>query len=139
MLDLRKGKVLHRVLANETAPISHRTHGAGLTPDEKELWISDQEGKKLFVFDATRMPPHQTASVDLSEGGHGWISFSLDGRYAWCHTPDVIDVKTRKVVATLRDDSGKPVSGSKFLEVQFRNGKLVQMGDQFGLGRLHAQ
>ena len=33
------------------------THGAGLTPDETELWISDQKGKKLFIFDATKMPP----------------------------------------------------------------------------------
>ena len=135
VLDLRNGKVLHRVLANEASPIPHRTHGAGLTPDEKELWISDQDGKKLFLFDATRMPPRPIGSVNLSVGGHGWISFSRDGRHAWCHTSDVIDVASRKVVATLRDETGQAVSGSKFLEIHFRNGKVVWVGDQFGLGR----
>jgi hypothetical protein len=35
------------------------THGVALTPDESELWISDQVGKKLFIFDATKMPPGQ--------------------------------------------------------------------------------
>jgi len=138
VLDLQTGKVPHRVFAGD-APIPHRTHGAALTPDEKELWISDQDGKKLFVFDSTRMPPRQKGHVDLSAGGHGWVTFSMDGQYAWCHTPDVFDARTRKPVATLKDESGQPVSGSKFIEVHFRNGKVVTMGDQFGLGRLHAK
>jgi DNA-binding beta-propeller fold protein YncE len=138
LVDLNTGKAIHRVLAGDS-PIAHRTHGVGLTPDEKELWISDQDGKKLFTFDATQMPPTASGHIDLSEPGHGWISFSLDGHYAWCHTPDVIDVKTRKIVATLKDETGKPVCGSKFIEVHFRDGKVVAMGDQFGLGRLHAK
>jgi len=135
-LDLETGHVTHRVFATDS-PIPHRTHGAGLTPDEKELWISDQEGNKLFIFDAAQTPPKEKARVELSTGGHGWICFSLDGRYAWCHTPDVIDVKTRRVVATLKDETGAAISGSKFLEVHLRNGKVVAMGDQFGLGRVH--
>jgi hypothetical protein len=135
-LDLESGKVLHRVFASASKqPIAHRTHGAGLTPDEKELWISDQDGKKLFIFDPSARPPRETGHIDLSAGGHGWITFSLDGRYAWCHTPDVIDVRTRQIVATLKDETGTPISGSKFIEIHFRNGKVVAMGDQFGLGR----
>ena len=134
--DLESGKVLHRVLAGDT-PLARRTHGAGLTPDEKELWISDQYGKKLFVFDATAMPPTAKGSVDLSAGGHGWVTFSLDGRFAWCHTPDVIDAKTKKIVATLKDEKGKPISSSKFVEVHLRDGKVVRVGDQFGVGRAH--
>jgi hypothetical protein len=134
VLNLESGKVLHRVFASES-PIPHRTHGAGLTPDEKELWISDQDGKKLFVFSTASMPPKEVGHVELSAGGHGWISFSLDGRYAWCHTSDVIEPRTRQIVATLKDEHGTPVSGSKFLEIHFRDGKVVAMGDQFGLGR----
>jgi hypothetical protein len=134
--DLQTGKVLHRVFAGEQ-PITHRTHGAALTPDETELWISDQEGKKLFYFDATQMPPKQKGFVDLTAGGHGWVAFSLDGRFAWCHTPDVIDVRTKKIVATLKDENGQPTEGSKFIEVHFRDGKVLRVGDQFGLGRAH--
>jgi hypothetical protein len=136
VVDLTTGRVPHRILAGDEA-IPHRTHGAGLTPDETELWISDQEGQKLFVFDATQMPPKPKGQVGLTAGGHGWVSFSVDGRYAWCHTSDVIDVRTKKIVATLKDDTGQPVCGSKFIEVHFRDGKVVRMGDQFGLGRAH--
>ena len=136
VVDVRNGEVLHRVLASDE-PIPHRTHGAALTPDETELWISDQEGKKLFIFDAMQTPPKETGHVELTQGGHGWVTFSLDGRFAWCHTPDVIDARTRKIVATLKDEIGKPVCGSKFIEVHFRDSKVVEMGDQFGLGRAH--
>ncbi len=134
VVDLEKGKHLHRVFAGEEK-IPHRTHGAGLTPDETELWISDQRGKKLFIFDATKMPPEPKGHVELSQGGHGWVCFSLDGKYAWSHAPNVFDVKTKKLVATLKDEHGTPVSGSKFIEVHFRDGKVVQMSNEFGLGR----
>jgi hypothetical protein len=134
VVNLQTGQILHRVFAGDE-PIPHRTHGAGLTPDETELWISDQEGRKLFIFDATKMPPEPKSHVDLSDGGHGWVCFSLDGRYAWCHTPDVFDVKTKQLAATLKDETGKPVGSSKFLEIHFRDGKVVEMGNEFGLGR----
>jgi len=134
VVDLKLGKGIHRVMAG-TTPIGHRTHGVALTPDEKELWISDQDGKKLFVFDATKMPPAAKGSVELSEGGHGWVNFSLDGKYAWCHTPDVFDAHTKKQVATLLDENGKRVGSSKLIEVHIRNGKVVRMSSEFGLGR----
>jgi DNA-binding beta-propeller fold protein YncE len=134
VVNLQTGEVLHRVFpAGERIP--NRTHGAGLTPDETELWISDQVGKKLFIFDATKMPPTPKGHVELSQGGHGWVCFSLDGKYAWSHTPDVFDPKTKKLVATLKDENGTPVSSSKFIEVHVRDGKVVQMGHEFGLGR----
>jgi hypothetical protein len=135
IVNLETGKVLHRVLANPSNPIPNRTHGVGLTPDEKELWISDQVGKKLFWFDATKMPPVQMGELPLSQGGHGWITFSMDGQYAWSHAPDIYDARTKKLVTSLTDEHGKPLSGSKFIEVHFRGGKVVAMSNEFGLGR----
>lgn len=134
VVDLQQGRPIHRVLAGDT-PIEHRTHGVALTPDGRELWISDQDGKKLFYFDATQSPPVAKGHVDLSVTGHGWVNFSLDGRYAWCHTPDVFDAKTKQHIATLRDENGKPVGSSKLIEVQFRGGKVVRISSEFGLGR----
>jgi DNA-binding beta-propeller fold protein YncE len=134
VVNLAAGKPVHRVLAGD-APIEHRTHGVALTPDESELWISDQVGKKLFIFDATKMPPAPKGSVGLSIGGHGWVNFSLDGAYAWCHTPDIFDARTKKQIATLKDENGKPFGSSKLIEVQMRNGKVVRVGSEFGIGR----
>ncbi len=134
VVNLQTGEVPHRVFAG-SEPIAHRTHGAALTPDETELWISDQDGKKLFVFDATQMPPKPKAEVPLSMGGHGWVSFSLDGRFAWTHTPDVIDAHTKQVVATLKDEAGHLVASSKFIEIVFDGDKVTRVGCEFGVGR----
>ena len=67
--------------------------------------------------------------------GHAWVNFSLDGRFAWNHTPDVFDARTKRHVATLRDENGKRVGSSKRIEVQFRDGKVAGMGSGSGLGR----
>lgn len=135
MLDLETGKVVTRIYAGKEK-IPHRTHGAALTPDETELWISDQQGQTLFVYDNTKIPPTPKAEVTgLSIKGHGWVTFSLDGKYAYSHAPEVFDAKTKKLVTVLKDENGVPVSGSKFFEVHFRDGKVVEMGSEFGVGR----
>lgn len=140
VVRLADGSVPHRVYAEfEGKRIRHRTHGAGMTPDEKELWISDQAGQKLFTFDMTKMPPVQTGHVELSMGGHGWVCFSLDGRYAYSHAPDIFDVKTKKQIGTFKDENGKPFGSSKFIEVHMRDGKVVRMGSEFGLGRTQSK
>jgi DNA-binding beta-propeller fold protein YncE len=135
--DLTTGKVLTRVLAGDS-PMRRRTHGAGLTPDEKELWISDQAANAVYVFDNTVWPPKQSAKITVKKGGHGWVAFSLDGRYAYTASTEVIDVKQHKPVAIFKDENGKPVCSSKFVEVQFKDGTVSRVGDQFGVGRVQA-
>jgi len=137
VVDLEAGKHLHRVYAGAPQLIHARTHGAGLTPDESELWISDQDGRRLFIFDATKMPPAPKGHVTLSQGGHGWVTFSLDGRFAYSHAPEIYDVATKRIVGTFKDEQGTPISGSKFIEVHFRAGKVIETGNEFGLGRKH--
>ena len=66
----------------------------------------------------------------------GWITFSIDGKLAWPSTGEVIDVKTRKIVATLKDEKGGEVHSEKLLEVDFRGSVPVRAGDQFGVGQV---
>jgi DNA-binding beta-propeller fold protein YncE len=138
VVDLKSAKPIHRVFATNPdtrRTINHRTHGAGMTPDETQLWISDQIGKRIYTFDMTVMPPAQTGYMDLSMGGHGWVCFSLDGKYGYTHTPDIFDAKTHKLVASLKDENGKPFASSKFIEVHMDGNKVVKIGSEFGLGR----
>jgi hypothetical protein len=81
------------------------------------------------------MPPRQVESLAVRDEP-GWVTFSLDGRYAYPSTGDVIDTKTRKVVAELTDERGTAVQSEKLLEIDFRDGRPVRTGDQFGLGRV---
>jgi len=68
--------------------------------------------------------------------GHRGITFSIDGQYAWPDTGDVIDAKTKKIVATLKDADGKRVVNSKFIEVQFKGNDAIRIGHQLGVGRV---
>jgi DNA-binding beta-propeller fold protein YncE len=110
------------------------SHGIGLTPDEKEVWIADAFNSRVHVFDNTQTPPKQTASIALREQP-GWVTFSLDGRYAYPSTGEVIDTKTKKILVALTDEKGRQVHSEKMVEIVFRDGKPVRTGDQFGVGR----
>jgi DNA-binding beta-propeller fold protein YncE len=141
--DLKTGKMLHRVEIRgfSRGPVKRHgcpSHGIGLTPDERELWVCDAHNQRVHVFDATVMPPRQIASLPVRDEP-GWITFSLDGRHAWPSTGDIIDVATRKTVAQLTDEEGRKVMSEKIVEIHFADGKPIRVGDQFGLGRVLPQ
>jgi hypothetical protein len=113
------------------------SHGIGLTPDEKEIWVCDAANSRLHVFDATvmpPMPPRQIAGIALRDQP-GWVTFTLDGRHALPSTGEVIDVATKKIVTALKDEMGRPVHSEKMIEIHFQDGAPIRTGDQFGLGR----
>ena len=138
--DLNTGKKLHHVEVTgfKIGPVKRHgcpSHGIGLTPDEKEVWLCDAFNKRMHIFDNTVMPPKQVASVELRDEP-GWITFSLDGKLAYPSTGEIIDIKTRKIVATLKDEKGNPVMSEKVVEIHLDGTRSVKAGDQFGIGRV---
>src|SRR5205823_10725640 len=66
--DLKTGKKLYRVEVQgfDKGPVKRHgcpSHGIGLTPDEREIWLSDGANQCVHVFDATVMPPKQVTSI----------------------------------------------------------------------------
>lgn len=138
--DLTTGKKLHRVevAGFQKGPVKRHgcpSHGIGMTPDEKEIWVCDATNQHMHVFDATVMPPKQVASLKVRDEP-GWITFSIDGKLAYPSTGDVFDVATRKIVAHLTDETGAAVASEKLLEIDWRSNELIRNGDQFGIGRV---
>jgi hypothetical protein len=138
--DLTTGKRLHRVEVQgfQQGPVKRHgcpSHGIGLTPDEKEIWLTDGANCRLHVFDATAMPPKQLQSIELRDQP-GWITFSIDGRYAYPSTGDVLETATRKIIAGLNDERGTDVQSEKLLEIDFRGDRPCRAGNQFGIGHV---
>jgi DNA-binding beta-propeller fold protein YncE len=136
--DLQTGKRLHRVEVSgfQKGPVKRHgcpSHGIALTPDESELWLADGPNSRLHVFDATVMPPKQIATIQLRDQP-GWISFGIDGRYAYPSTGEVIETKTKKIVATLEDEERRAVQSEKLLEIVFNGDRPTRVADQFGIG-----
>ncbi|HXI92767.1 MAG TPA: hypothetical protein VNO24_22415 [Blastocatellia bacterium] len=137
--DLKSGKMLHRVevAGFQKGPTKRHgcpSHGIGLTPDEKELWLADSANSSIHIFDATQTRPKQMMSIKLRDQP-GWITFSIDGRHAYPSTGEVIDTRTKRIVATLEDETGRHVQSEKLLEIVFAGGKPARAGDQFGIGQ----
>jgi DNA-binding beta-propeller fold protein YncE len=137
--DIKTGKMLHRVMVPgyDQGPVKRHgcpSHGIGLTPDERELWLADGANSRLHIFDATVMPPRKIASVGVRDQP-GWITFSLDGRFAYPSTGEVFDTRTRQILTVLNDEKTGTVQSEKVVEIVFQDGKPVRTGDQFGIGR----
>ena len=74
----------------------------------------------MLTFDDTRLEHKQIADIKLNHR-NGWISFGIDGKYAYASSGDVIDTKTKKIVASV-------VESEKLLEIQFQGDKTVRVG-----------
>lgn len=137
--DLKSGKKLSRteVEGYKKGPVKRHgcpSHGIGLTPDGRELWLCDSFNQSLHVFDVTHELPQKQASIKVHDEP-GWVTFSLDGRFALPSTGEIISVKTREPVTHLKDEKGRAVMSEKMVEIHFKDGKAAAAGDQFGVGR----
>ena len=137
--DITTGKMLARVTVEgyEQGPAKRHgcpSHGIGLTPDEREAWVCDAHNSRLHVFDITSDAPRQVASILLRDEP-GWVTFSIDGRFAYASTGEVIDPRERKILVALQDEQGRPVHSEKVVEIDFADGAPIRVGDQFGVGR----
>ena len=137
--DLKTGKMLASIAVQgwDMGPVRRHgnpSHGIGLTPDEKELWVCDGHNMRLHVFSAAA-PFQQLTTIPLKDMP-GWITFSMDGRFAYPSSGEVIDVKSRKILLNLQDEYYNNVASEKMVEIQFEGQKAVKAGDQFGIGRV---
>jgi len=110
-------------------------HGIAWTPDESEVWVNDGGMPDVHVFDMNASPPQELRLVAVSNVPH-WITFNIDGRFAYVagrkgsdDVTDVIDVPTYQRVSALGPSED-------LLEVDFADGSLVAVGNQFGIGRI---
>jgi DNA-binding beta-propeller fold protein YncE len=135
--DLATGKKLAHVEVQgwEAGPVirhGNPSHGIALTPDEKELWLADGHNMRLHVFSA--IPPYQQLTTIPLSDMPGWISFSIDGKYVYPSSGEVIEAKTRKIITKLQDEFYNSVASEKMVEIDLAGNKAIKAGNQFGIG-----
>jgi DNA-binding beta-propeller fold protein YncE len=107
-------------------PHSTPSHGINITPDQKEIWIVDGVYGYVYVFDLAPPAPKQIAAIPLfataAERPHpGWVSFGIDGRFAYPDGGAVIDTKTKTVIARI------PTT-EKLIEIDFDGTRAIAAG-----------
>jgi hypothetical protein len=131
--DVTTGRVVAMV------PFAHPPgttgHGIAWSPDERRVWADDGGLPLVHVFDMSTSPPREVEAVKVANIPH-WITFSIDGRYAYVagrkgqqDPTQVIDASTFSLVQTL-DPS------EDLLEVDKTDSDVVAVGNQFGVGRV---
>lgn len=124
-----------RVIATVRFGSGSSGHGIGWTPDEREVWVDDGAAALVHVFNMTVDPPAQTHTVSVSSPNPNWVTFSIDGRWAYVagrkgrtDPTDVIDTGTYQRVASLGPSED-------LLEVDINGSTVTSVGNQFGVGR----
>jgi DNA-binding beta-propeller fold protein YncE len=143
--DVKTGKVIQTVqvegygwsrarLTGHGCP----SHGIALSPDEKEIWLTDGANSTVHVFDNTVMPPKQVKSIKMRDEPF-WLTWSANGNWVYSSTGDIIDATTKTVVGQLKDETGREVQSEKAVEVVFNpDGHIAKTVDQFGIGQVRA-
>jgi DNA-binding beta-propeller fold protein YncE len=117
--------------ANPRPHIPHGcpSHGIALTPDEKEIWLADGIFKKIHIFSNTD-DPKEIDTIDTPAGTY-WMTFGLDGKYAYASSGDIIEVSTHKIVGQMQDEYGHTMYSEKLLDMTFDNGHAQRVSNQF--------
>jgi DNA-binding beta-propeller fold protein YncE len=127
-----------KIMADPDFPLGHGapSHGIAMSADETEIWVADGVNSSLHVFDATVTPPRFKTSVKTRVQPYT-LSFSLDDRYVFSASGDVVDAKTKKVVAVLKDEYGRDVYSEKFIQATFGDdGKMLRANQRFSKGQV---
>ena len=124
-----------------------KSHGLALRPGTNEVWFLDDEWGYLYVYDASPLPgaapkhlatvplftdvskPYYRAAKDIKGAGDGywrWLTFSIDGRWAYPANGAVVDAERRALTPMTITASEKQ------LEVGFRRGVPIVVGAQNG-------
>jgi hypothetical protein len=119
---------------------SNPSHGIGVTPDESEIWVSDDVNVAWEIWDNPgngRNPVYNPAkTIKVTPGvSSSWISMTNDGKLAFLGDGSVVDVKAHKVIGQLKDEYGNRIpTVEKDLYFTFQGGKLIETNNQFAVG-----
>ena len=139
--DLKTGKMIKRVeLPGDAWKGKGYSHGIGMTPDESEIWVADPVNSAWQVWDNPgdgRNPVYNPSKMikPTQRVVHSWVSMTNDGKLAFLADSSIVDVKTHKEIAVMKDEYGRPiVHAEKVLYMTFKDGKLLETNNQFAVG-----
>lgn len=139
--DIATGRVLRTVPVPgfnipPTYTQSAPSHGIGLSPDQRHLWLVDEPNRVVHEFDISGLPrkaPVLVGTVRVSSDP-GWLNLSRDGRYLFVGSAgNVIDTSTRRTVATMA-----ALTGSRYnIEVDWSGARVCAAYPRASLGYVH--
>ena len=136
--DLKTGRIVSAMLPQHPPGNAGLMHGIGWTPDESEAWQSSSGGDPhVYVWNmANPMAPVFKEALTLRSGrGSHWLTFSISGDYAYV-APEKYSADGTEIFDTrTHSHLGMIGSSEDMLEIDFKDGRVSAVGDQYGIGR----
>jgi hypothetical protein len=138
VVNLKTGQIITANIPNHPSGDVGLLHGIGWTPDQSEVWESSTwNDPHIYVWDTLNpMAPVLKKSLALksSRGSH-WLTFDIRGDHAYVAPNKNSDEDTEIFNARAHTAVGVIGSSEDIVEIDFLNGKISQVGDQYGIGR----
>ena len=136
--DLKTGQIITAGLPDHPSGDPGLLHGIGWTPDQTEVWESSSGNDPhvyVWAMDNPMAPAlKQTLTLKSGRGSH-WLTFDLTGDHGYVAPnknssdgTEIFDVRTH----TSRGLIG---SSEDMIVIEFADGRISRVGDQFGIGR----
>ena len=136
--DLKTGEIATAHIPDHPLGNAGLLHGIGWTPDQREVWESGPgSDPHVYVWDMLRpMAPVLKETLTLRSGrGSHWLTFDIKGDYGYV-APEKNSADGTEIFSVRTHASAGVIAASEdMLEVDFKNGKISQVGDQYGIGR----
>jgi hypothetical protein len=136
--NLKTGQIITASIQDHPPRDVGLLHGIGWTPDQSEVWeASTGSDPHVYIWDMLNpMAPALKGRLTLRSGrGSHWVTFSIKGDYGYVAPNKQSDDGTEIFNARTHASVGVIGSSEDMLEIDFANGKISQVGDQYGIGR----
>jgi len=136
--DIKTGQIVSANIPDHPAGEPGLLHGIGWTPDESEVWESSSgSDPHIYVWSMLDpMAPKLKEKLSLrTQWGSHWLTFDLKGDYAYVAPNKNSDDGTEIFNARTHTSVGVIGSSEDMIEIEFTNGKISRVGDQYGIGR----
>ena len=137
--DIKTGQIVSANIPDHPPGEPGLLHGIGWTPDESEVWESSSySDPHIYVWSMLDpMAPKLKEQLSLrSRRGAHWLTFDLKGDYAYVAPTKNSDDGTEIFNARTHTSVGLIGSSEDMIEIDFTNGKISRVGDQYGIGRV---
>jgi hypothetical protein len=136
--NLKTGQVITASLPDHPPGDPGLLHGIGWSPDQSEVWESSSGNDPhvyVWAMDNPMAPVlKQTLPLKSGRGSH-WLTFDIKGDHGYVAPNKNSSDGTEIFDARTRTSLGLIDSTEDMIVIDFVDGKISRVGDQYGIGR----
>jgi len=136
--NLKTGQIITAGIADHPPGDAGLMHGIGWSPDQSEVWESSSWNDPhvyVWAMDNPMAPVlKQTLTLKSGHGSH-WLTFDIKGNYGYVGPNKNSSDGTEIFNARTHTSLGRIASTEDMIEIEFADGKISRVGDQYGIGR----